>query len=301
MDDCSTCANDAYRLVLAFYDPISESIPHLYVSALALAPEWSEIAQRMRPFFPNIFDIAQGGGERWSPCLRAISHHGPVYSVAFSLDGRRIASGSDDVVVRIWDSHTGAAILDPLQGHSDIVLSVAFSSDGRRIVSGSHDNTLRIWDAETGAGALRPLRGHSDEFRSVVFSPDGHLIASGSHDTTVRLWDTDMGAAVLEPLRQLDWVLSIAFSPDGRYLVSSGDFTLLIWDTKTGNTVFGPLCGHSDAVWRVAFSTDGCRIVSGSDDGTVRIWSAEPNAAVEPLQTFAGTSDIALFGLESFN
>ncbi|MFN9570871.1 MAG: WD40 repeat domain-containing protein, partial [Cyanobacteriota bacterium] len=110
-------------------------------------------------------------------------------AVAFSHDGRRIVSGSDDTTLRLWDAATGKPIGPPLQGHTDPVRSVAFSPDGRRIVSGSGDNTLRLWDAATGKPIGPPLQGHKNTVLSLAFSPDGRRIVSGSDDNTLRLWD----------------------------------------------------------------------------------------------------------------
>ena len=85
-------------------------------------------------------------------------HSDWVWSVAFSPDGRRIVSGSNDKTIRVWDAETGEEVVGPLKGHSDLVWSVAFSPDGRRIVSGSSDKTIRVWDAETGEKVVEPLR-----------------------------------------------------------------------------------------------------------------------------------------------
>ena len=110
-----------------------------------------------------------------------------VNSVAFSPDGSRIASGSDDTNVRVWNAASGECVAK-LEGHSDDVTSVAFSPDGSRIASGSLDEAVRVWDAATGECVVK-LEGHSRAVTSVAFSPDGSRIASGSGDKTVRVWN----------------------------------------------------------------------------------------------------------------
>ncbi|KIW89805.1 uncharacterized protein Z519_09234 [Cladophialophora bantiana CBS 173.52] len=126
--------------------------------------------------------------ERWSVCLLTCEgHSGSVRSVVFSADGSRIASGSDDNTVRVWDVQTGACE-QTLEGHSDTVNSVVFSADGSRIASYSDDKTVRVWDVQTGA-CEQTLEGHSSLVNSVVFLADGSRVASSSDDKTVRVWD----------------------------------------------------------------------------------------------------------------
>ena len=121
--------------------------------------------------------------------------------MAFSPDGTRIVSGSEDNTLRLWDASTGQPIGAPLQGHEDAVNSVAFSPDGTRIVSGSEDKTLRLWDASTGQPIGAPLQGHEHGVTSVAFSPDGTRIVSGSEDKTLRLWDASTGQPIGAPLQ----------------------------------------------------------------------------------------------------
>jgi WD40 repeat protein len=214
------------------------------------------------------------------------AHIGSVNAVAFSPDGHRIASGSDDGTVRLWDATAGQTV-HAMEGHKGGVNTVAFSPDGRHIASGGDDGALRLWDAATGQ-PVWTLERHEAEVYSVAFSPDGHHIASGGGDGTLRLWD----AATGQPLRTLEGHKSrincVAFSPDGRHIASGGsDGTLRLWDAATGQSLW-TVEGHEGGVGCVAFSPDGRHIASGGGDGTLRLWNA---ATGQPLRTMEGHND----------
>jgi WD40 repeat protein len=211
-----------------------------------------------------------------------LSHPAGVNCAAFSQDGSRIVSGSDDGIVRVWDPSTGKVVQE-LKGHTALVLSVAFSLKGTRIVSGSGDETVRVWDAHSGA-ELRTLEGHTSWVQSVAFSPNGTRILSGSYDQTVRVWDADSGAELKRLKGHANWVQSVAFSPNGTRIVSgSRDQTVRVWDADSGAKL-RKLEGHTDTVRSVAFSRDATRIVSGSDDQTVRVWDAHSGAELRTLE-----------------
>jgi len=215
------------------------------------------------------------------------AHFDWVFSVAFSPDGKILASSSWDKTIILWDVEKGQAIGQPLQGHSDSVYSVAFSPDGKILASGSRDNTTRLWDVEEGQVLGQPLQGHSADVYSVAFSPDGKHLASGSGDKTIRLWDVEKGQALGQPLQghSAD-VYSVAFSPDGKILASgSVDKTIRLWDVEKGQALGQPLQGHSSVVTSVAFSPDGKHLASGSGDKTIILWDVEKGQALgQPLQ-----------------
>ncbi|KAG8725396.1 hypothetical protein FRC09_000037 [Ceratobasidium sp. 395] len=212
-----------------------------------------------------------------------------VTSVAFSpADNHRIAFGSTDWTVRIWDIQAPYNVsLKRLRGHYGIVTSVTFSSDGRRIISGSADKTVRVWDAGADNTLLHTLRGHTRLVTSVACSPNGRWVISGSRDNTVRIWETQASYSHSEPLEgHSDYVMCVAFSSDSQRIISgSRDKTVLVWDVNTRRSLLRPLREHSKTVTSAAFSLDGRLLISGSEDKTVRIWDARTGTKIsDPFQ-----------------
>jgi len=163
-------------------------------------------------------------------------HTGRVYHLAFSPDGKTVASVGGDArraagEVRLWDAATGREIRT-LDAHTDIVHDVAFSPDGRLLATGSQDTTVKLWDSATGQ-LHRTLRGHTNSVDALAFSHDGARLATGAQDMTIKLWDVATGDEVLTLRGHSAGIVSLAFSPDGRRLVSGSiDWTARIWDAS---------------------------------------------------------------------
>ena len=234
------------------------------IKSIAYSPDGKRVVSGYADETVRICEVASG---RTVKELRG--HEGWVYSVAFSKNGRYIASASpSDDTIRIWDAETGDCIFT-LQERADIV---SFSPDDKYVLSSRKG--FRIWDVETGK--LVTQSKEEQNIFSATFSHDGKLVATASN--TVQLWDARTGEPVLTQfIGHTDTVFSVAFSPDDKSIVSgSDDQTVRVWDVSSGQTIMGPLRGHARSVRFVAFSHDGNSIFSASCfDKTFRIWSTE--------------------------
>jgi WD40 repeat protein len=233
-------------------------------------------------------------------------HEGWVRSAAFSADGKRIVTASDDRTARVWDAKTGQELIT-LLGHELPVVSAEFSADGARIVTASFDNTARVWNARTGEELL-VLRGHEADVHSASFSPDGTRIVTASSDKTARVWDASSGVALVERGggEGSGYLLNRpvspdAFSPDGSRIVTAPpNQPALVWEARTGRALM-TLRGRSDASAgdhgesnSANFSPDGRRIVT-SRDLTALVWDAETGAELLLLRGHGGLVRSAAF------
>ncbi|MFN6478750.1 NACHT and WD repeat domain-containing protein [Nostoc sp. DedQUE07] len=213
-------------------------------------------------------------------------HEQEVNCVAFSPDGKFIASGSSDSTVCLWNIISNPTA-EFFLGHEQEVNCLAFSPDSKFIVSGSIDGILCLWDLQ-GNLIIEPWQGHEEGVISVTFNPNGDSIVSVGFDGTVCLWDLQ-GNAITQPWRgHKEGVISVAFSPNGDSIVSVGfDGTVCLWDLQ-GNTITQPWHKHEAKIICVAFSPDRNFIVSGSSDSTVRLWDIQGNPIGQPWHGHEG-------------
>src|SRR5579885_2056504 len=219
-------------------------------------------------------------------------HSDQVLTVAWSPAGNRIASGSRDKTVQVWDAFSSKHA-QVYRGHTNAVASVAWSPDSKYIASASWDRTVQVWNASTGEPFFTYC-GHSAQVMSVVWSSDGKYVASGSTDKSVQVWDAATGKRVFTYHGHTDEITAISWSPDSRYIASgSVDKSVQTWDVSTGRVLYtyrgynveqarsNPTKGVlPDLIYAVAWSHNGKHIAAvtevycGDDCGVLLTWDA---------------------------
>jgi eukaryotic-like serine/threonine-protein kinase len=233
-------------------------------------------------FSPDGKTIASSGNEvilrdveSGGEVYRLTGHKGLIKALAISPDGRWIATGSNDLIVNLWDMATGK-INRGLEARAGEVTYLTFSPDSRKLVSAGEDGTLRVWDLAT-RDEIRDVPGEMAKVWCVAFSPDGRWLAAAG-DVAIKVWEAANWKLNRLILGHSAETLGITFSPDGKRLVSaSADKTVKIWDPENGQEIL-TLNGHTSLVYSVAFSPDGkCLASCGSNPFTVYLWQAERN------------------------
>ncbi|KAJ5950023.1 hypothetical protein N7454_001607, partial [Penicillium verhagenii] len=303
---------DARRFLMA-HTPIIENYPlQIYSSALLFSPTNSLTRELFRDQEPEWITQKPAVELEWGACLQTLEQQHGSESVAFSSDGKLIASTSSNILT-IWDSvgtrlqtfqgkdwrsllsvtftpdctricasggyyimicdMAGNCLHLPTTGPEDFIHSIALSPDGMFIVSGSDDSTVKIWSMESQK-CLKVLDGHTSAVNSVQYSNDGARILSGSSDHSIKLWD-GTGACLVTFHDHGRPIRSVAFSPDGTRIISSasGSSNAIVKIWNTEGICLNTLQGHTDYVTSASFSPDGAYIITSSNDKSIRIWN----------------------------
>lgn len=220
-------------------------------------------------------------------------HTAELASVAFSPDGKQLATASFDRTVRLWESATGKPVRS-LAGHQDLVLSVSFRGDGKQLASGSSDKTARIWDPSTGKELF--VLKHPNLVDAVAFNPAGDQLATCGHDGVVRFWDTAKGTQIREikahTTANLTAIYCLAWSKDGKQIATGGlDQSIKLWDAAGAKLIREFKAykakefeqGHREGVFAVALSPDGKLLASAGSDRIAKIWNVADGKVIRDL------------------
>ncbi len=249
------------------------------IQSLGYSPDGATVAVGTENNRIGIWDVV-AGKQRFA----LEGHTGGVWCVAFSPDGKLLASGGGifDKTLRLWDTKTGKE-LARLEEGEDAVTNVAFSPEGKLLARVGFDGNVNIWDVAT----LRSVAAFKGDLwmLGVAFSPDGKLLATAAEVGTVAIWDIATRRQLSALKGHAGKVFSPSFSPDGKRLVTAGaDFTVRLWDVATGQEL-ATLRRDTAPVWDVAFSPDGKSLVSAGRDGILRVWRAATEEEVQARGT----------------
>jgi WD40 repeat protein len=204
--------------------------------------------------------------------VTSIPHSSWISALAFGTQLDVVATGSDDGVIRIWDTGDGQ-MLQQLKGHQHPVSALAFSPDGKRLASAGEDRLIFLWNLDSGA-IDGVYVGHTDRIPALAWHPSGQRLISAGWDTTARVWDVDTCEPVILLNSHASQVQTLALSPDGALLACADSANAIhLWDMASYETLH-ILDGHEAEVRGLAFSPDGRRLASGGADRAIHLWDA---------------------------
>src|SRR6185503_7931624 len=228
-----------------------------------------------------------GEVELFSPETRTVvrklmGHRGQVNALAFSADGKTLASAAGEPGLfgeaKLWDASEGK-LLRTFEGHRDAIYAIAIAPDGKTLGTGSYDQKIKLWEIDTGK-ELHTLSAHNGAIFDLAFRPDGKILASASADRTVKLWNVATGKrtdTLSQPLKEL---YALTWSSSGRRLFAGGiDNRIRVWEVseaaaETTNPLLHSKFAHEGAILNLVLSPDGKSLLSSADDGTVKLFSA---------------------------
>lgn len=240
-------------------------------------PEFDPTGANLLTFAGETAIVWTGEGVARQPEL---SHHGDVLGLAWSRDGRWLATASSDAMARVWDAQTLRLAYSPLH-HEHAVQSVQFSADGRRLLTGSRDRTARLWETATGRNVVEPIR-HDAAVLSARLA--GDLIVTVSSADPAWLWEVRPPATVARVLQHTGDVAQARFSADGRVVVSVSGLAAYLWEAESGHAIGQPM-GHERVPQRILdvdVSPIDARVVTASKHGNIIVRDGRTGATLEP-------------------
>ncbi len=293
--DTSKFLKDARKLLNTFREPISESIPHIYLSMLPLMRFESLTAEHYchHLSLPGV-TVTRFGARRASRRLKTLGAKGIrfVPSVTFSpVDETLLVTGADDGTVRMWDIESGDLVYMPATKHDNTVSSLVITDDGRRVVSGGRDSYVKLWHLDEHFEET--LGKHETPVLSVAISSDNSVVASGAEDGTLQVYrlGDKFHSAQVGPNHTLS-ILSLAFRPGAQdqWLASTSlDGTLRLWNVNDGQIKAIPLTEDESWVQTVVFTLDGDNLICGSDNGQIRIRRINDTTVLRLLSGHSGS------------
>ncbi len=262
----------------------------------------------------DLTDLDFSGLSIWHACLQQVELHGidfsyadlskslftetfaSIFCVAFSPDGKVLASGDTQGNIYLRQMPSGQIIKKIYLAHQSWVGGVAFSPDGQTLASGSLDFTVKLWAISTGQ-CLHTFK-HAEMVGGLAWSPNNTMLASVGFDQTLRVWNSQTGECLKVLRGNAPQIASVAWSPDGKILACpGGDNTVLLWDASAGD-LLETLPEHTALVWYVAISPDGQTLASSSQDGTIKLWNIPTGECRQTVQGNFGLAWWLIFSLD---